>query len=90
MLVPATRSTGTRCSSSHRMTPMWARPRALPPPKATPIRGRANDGRAGTTVADPMEGAVWGGSGRVDVAHAACARAVMTRLVATPRVMIQA
>ena len=37
------------------MTPIWARPRALPPPKATPIRGRAVDGRAGTTVGEAIE-----------------------------------
>ena len=41
MLVPALRSTGTWCSSSHLMMPTCAMPLALPPPKATPIRGRA-------------------------------------------------
>ena len=39
MLVPAATSIGIRCSSNHRITPMWARPRALPPPKATPTTG---------------------------------------------------
>ncbi len=46
MLVPAATSIGMRCSSNHRITPMWAMPRALPPPKATPIIGRASAGRA--------------------------------------------
>jgi len=40
MLVPAATSIGIRCSSNHRMTPMCARPRALPPPNATPTTGR--------------------------------------------------
>ena len=40
MLVPAIRSIGMRCSSNQRTTPTCARPRALPPPNATPIRGR--------------------------------------------------
>ena len=40
MLVPAATSIGMRCSSSHRMTPTCAMPRALPPPKATPTVGR--------------------------------------------------
>ena len=51
------------------MTPIWASPRALPPPKATPTRGRANDGGAGTTVADPIEGAGWEVRGRAEVAQ---------------------
>ena len=40
MLVPAARSIGMRCSSSQRITPTCAMPRALPPPKATPMAGR--------------------------------------------------
>src|SRR5688572_1602145 len=40
MLVPTMRSTGTCISSSTRSTPMWARPRAPPPDRTTPILGR--------------------------------------------------
>ena len=40
MLVPAATSMGMRCSASQRITPTWAMPRALPPPKATPMEGR--------------------------------------------------
>ena len=40
MLVPAATSMGIRCSSSQRMTPTCAMPRALPPPNATPTVGR--------------------------------------------------
>ena len=40
MLVPAATSIGIRCSSSQRMTPTCAMPRALPPPNATPTVGR--------------------------------------------------
>src|SRR6187455_1263637 len=36
MLVPAATSMGILCSSSQRMTPTCAMPRALPPPNATP------------------------------------------------------
>ena len=39
MLVPAATSIGMRCSSSHRITPTCAMPRALPPPNATPTLG---------------------------------------------------
>ena len=40
ILVPAATSMGIRCSSSQRMTPTCAMPRALPPPNATPTVGR--------------------------------------------------
>ena len=52
-LVPAIASTGMRCSSSHSRTPMWARPRALPPPRARPMRGRAGAGGAPAGAARP-------------------------------------
>ena len=42
MLVPAMASTGTRKRSSSRSTPMWAAPRAPPPPSTRPMRGRAS------------------------------------------------
>ena len=45
MLVPAATSIGIRCSSSQRMTPTWAMPRALPPPNATPTVGRFSSRR---------------------------------------------
>ena len=54
MLVPATRSIGIRCSSSHRMMPTCANPRALPPPKATPIRGRAGAWGSAATLDEPI------------------------------------
>ena len=47
MLVPAATSMGMRCSSNQRITPTWAMPRALPPPKATPMAGRAAAARRG-------------------------------------------
>ncbi len=37
-LVPATRSTGTLRASSALITPICAKPRAAPPPSASPIR----------------------------------------------------
>ena len=36
MLVPPTTSIGTPASSSARMTPRWAIPRAPPPPRTSP------------------------------------------------------
>jgi len=39
MLVPTTRSIGMPSSSSTRSSPMWASPRAPPPPRASPIVG---------------------------------------------------
>ena len=67
MLVPAATSIGMRCSSSQRMTPTWAIPRALPPPKATPTVGRAvaigtraGPGSTCSTRADALGGALHG------------------------------
>ena len=37
--VPTTRSTGMRSCSRTRMTPMWAKPRAAPPPRTSAMRG---------------------------------------------------
>ena len=60
MLVPAATSIGMRCSSSQRITPTWAMPRALPPPNATPTVGRpAGCATSGGT------GAAVSGAGRV-------------------------
>ena len=44
MLVPATASMGMWRSSSARMTPMWAAPRAPPPLSTRPMRGRSAPG----------------------------------------------
>ena len=46
--VPTTRSGAKPFSSSAWMTPMWAKPRAAPPPSARPMRGRR--GGAATTT----------------------------------------
>jgi hypothetical protein len=46
-LVPATTSTVMPCASSALITPMWAKPRAAPPPRARPIlilRGATGSG----------------------------------------------
>src|SRR4029453_17396996 len=40
MLVPTMKSMGMWCSSNHSSTPTCAMPRALPPPSASPMRGR--------------------------------------------------
>ena len=49
MLVPAITSTGMRCSSSQRMTPISLIARAPPPPMASPITGRSLGRSAGGT-----------------------------------------
>ena len=64
--VPTTRSGRTPLSSSTWITPMWANPRAAPPPSASPIRsgfGGAGGGGATTTRGSGSGtggfGAVW-------------------------------
>ncbi len=44
-LVPTTKSTGTFSRSRNLSTPMWARPRAPPPPSTRATRGRRAGGR---------------------------------------------
>jgi hypothetical protein len=50
MLVPATASIGTCSSSSARMTPMWAAPRAPPPLSTSPILGRPSAAAASAAL----------------------------------------
>ena len=45
--VPTTRSGAMPFSSSAWITPMWAKPRAAPPPSARPMRGRRGGGGGG-------------------------------------------
>ena len=47
-------------SSSTSMTPMWAKPRAAPPPSASAIRGGRVGLGAGTTSATTGADAGWG------------------------------
>ena len=69
MLVPATASTGIRISSSARMTPTWAAPRAPPPLSTRPMRGRADS--AATDVSIRVSGAADAGSAAISAARAA-------------------
>ena len=39
------------CAASVRITPIWAKPRAAPPPSASPMDGRVAAGRNGVVVA---------------------------------------
>ena len=39
------------CAASVRITPIWAKPRAAPPPSASPMLGRVAAGRNGVVVA---------------------------------------
>ncbi len=39
------------CAASVRITPIWAKPRAAPPPSASPMLGRVAAGRNGAVVA---------------------------------------
>ena len=56
MLVPAMTSIGMWCSSSQRMTPTCAIPRALPPPRATPTFGRGAAGGDCASAVRPKGG----------------------------------
>src|SRR6266542_1196301 len=66
-LVPTTRSTGIRSCSSTRMTPMWAKPRAAPPPRTSATFGSG----PGVAAAGGACGGGAVGSGGVAVRQAA-------------------
>ena len=53
MLVPAMKSIGIRCCSSTRNTPMCAAPRAPPPLRASPMRGRWAGAAVAVDAASP-------------------------------------
>ena len=63
-LVPTTKSGRMPASSSTWITPMWAKPRAAPPPSAKPMRGGLGSfgGAAGAGLGvDAVTGGAWGG-----------------------------
>src|SRR6266540_2807841 len=66
-LVPTTRSTGIRSCSSTRITPMWAKPRAAPPPRTSATFGSG----PGVAAAGGACGGGAVGSGGVAVRQAA-------------------
>src|SRR5476649_1584590 len=55
MLVPMTKSTGTRNSRSTRSTPMWAKPRAPPPDSTSATLGRGLTAVSGRVCAGARE-----------------------------------
>src|SRR5689334_21976686 len=55
--VPTSRSGTSPFSSSAWMTPMWAKPRAAPPPSARPIRDRRGGAGGGATIGEGADAA---------------------------------
>jgi hypothetical protein len=49
--VPTITSGTMPCADSVRSTPIWAKPRAAPPPSARPMLGRSRVGRSGGALA---------------------------------------